>query len=29
MMFIFLEDWRSTLIPAVAMPVSLIGTPPS
>lgn len=24
--FIFLQDWRSTLIPAVAIPVSLIGT---
>ncbi|MGB7821079.1 MAG: multidrug efflux RND transporter permease subunit [Candidatus Sulfotelmatobacter sp.] len=24
--FIFLEDWRSTLIPAVTIPVSLIGT---
>ena len=24
--FVFLEDWRSTLIPAVAIPVSLIGT---
>ena len=24
--FIFLEDWRSTLIPAAAIPVSLIGT---
>jgi multidrug efflux pump len=24
--FIFLRDWRSTLIPAVAVPVSLIGT---
>ena len=25
-MFIFLQDWRSTLIPAVTIPVSLIGT---
>jgi HAE1 family hydrophobic/amphiphilic exporter-1 len=25
-MFIFLEDWRSTLIPAATIPVSLIGT---
>ena len=24
--FIFLRDWRSTLIPAVAVPVSLVGT---
>ncbi|WP_347275748.1 efflux RND transporter permease subunit, partial [Candidatus Kuenenia sp.] len=24
--FIFLQDWRSTLIPAIAVPVSLIGT---
>ena len=24
--FAFLRDWRSTLIPAVAVPVSLIGT---
>jgi HAE1 family hydrophobic/amphiphilic exporter-1 len=24
--FVFLEDWRSTLIPAVTIPVSLIGT---
>ena len=24
--FLFLRDWRSTLIPAVAVPVSLIGT---
>ncbi len=24
--FIFLQDWRTTLIPAVAIPVSLIGT---
>lgn len=24
--FIFLPDWRSTLIPAIAIPVSLIGT---
>ncbi len=24
--FIFLQDWRSTLIPATAIPVSLIGT---
>jgi HAE1 family hydrophobic/amphiphilic exporter-1 len=24
--FIFLEDWRSTLIPAAAIPVSLVGT---
>jgi len=24
--FIFLQDWRSTLIPAIAIPVSLIGT---
>ena len=24
--FIFLGDWRSTLIPAIAVPVSLIGT---
>jgi len=25
-MFVFLQDWRSTLIPAVAIPVSLVGT---
>src|SRR5439155_2408212 len=24
--FLFLRDWRSTLIPSVAVPVSLIGT---
>jgi HAE1 family hydrophobic/amphiphilic exporter-1 len=24
--FVFLEDWRSTLIPAVTIPVSLVGT---
>ena len=24
--FVFLEDWRSTIIPAVTIPVSLIGT---
>lgn len=24
--FIFLQDWRATLIPAVAIPVSLVGT---
>ena len=24
--FIFLQDWRSTVIPAVTIPVSLIGT---
>src|SRR5207253_3388074 len=24
--FLFLEDWRSTLIPAATIPVSLIGT---
>lgn len=24
--FVFLQDWRSTLIPALAIPVSLIGT---
>src|SRR5207245_11102873 len=24
--FIFLEDWRSTIIPSVTIPVSLIGT---
>jgi HAE1 family hydrophobic/amphiphilic exporter-1 len=24
--FVFLEDWRSTLIPAAAIPVSLVGT---
>ena len=24
--FLFLQDWRSTLIPAVTIPVSLIGT---
>jgi len=24
--FIFLQDWRSTVIPAIAVPVSLIGT---
>jgi hydrophobic/amphiphilic exporter-1 (mainly G- bacteria), HAE1 family len=23
--FIFLEDWRSTIIPSVTIPVSLIG----
>ena len=26
MVFVFLQDWRSTLIPALAIPVSLIGT---
>ena len=25
-MFVFLPDWRTTLIPAIAIPVSLIGT---
>ena len=25
-MFVFLQDWRTTLIPAVTIPVSLIGT---
>ena len=25
-LFIFLQDWRTTLVPAVAIPVSLIGT---
>ena len=25
-LFIFLQDWRSTLVPGVAIPVSLIGT---
>jgi hydrophobic/amphiphilic exporter-1 (mainly G- bacteria), HAE1 family len=25
-MFIFLQDWRSTVIPAVTIPVSLVGT---
>ncbi len=25
-MFLFLQDWRSTLIPAITIPVSLIGT---
>jgi HAE1 family hydrophobic/amphiphilic exporter-1 len=25
-LFIFLQDWRATIIPAVAIPVSLIGT---
>src|SRR5690606_1079792 len=24
--FLFLQDWRSTLIPIIAVPVSLIGT---
>ena len=24
--FVFLEDWRSTIIPSVTIPVSLIGT---
>jgi len=24
--FLFLGDWRSTIIPAIAVPVSLIGT---
>ena len=24
--FIFLQDWRSTLVPAIAIPVSLVGT---
>lgn len=24
--FVFIQDWRSTLIPAIAIPVSLIGT---
>ena len=25
-MFLFLQNWRSTLIPAITIPVSLIGT---
>lgn len=25
MIFIFLQDWRTTIIPAIAIPVSLIG----
>ncbi len=25
-LFVFLQDWRATLVPAVAIPVSLIGT---
>jgi hydrophobic/amphiphilic exporter-1 (mainly G- bacteria), HAE1 family len=25
-MFLFLQDWRSTLIPAITIPVSLVGT---
>ncbi|MBC7883803.1 MAG: multidrug efflux RND transporter permease subunit [Anaerolineae bacterium] len=25
-MFLFLQDWRSTLIPAIAIPISLVGT---
>ena len=25
-LFIFLQDWRATLVPAVTIPVSLIGT---
>ena len=25
-MFVFLQDWRSTIIPAVTIPVSLVGT---
>jgi HAE1 family hydrophobic/amphiphilic exporter-1 len=25
-MFVFLQDWRSTLIPAITIPVSLVGT---
>ncbi|MBW4696455.1 MAG: multidrug efflux RND transporter permease subunit [Aphanocapsa lilacina HA4352-LM1] len=25
-MFLFLQDWRGTLIPAIAIPVSLVGT---
>jgi multidrug efflux pump subunit AcrB len=25
-LFVFLQDWRATLIPAVAIPVSLVGT---
>ena len=24
--WIFLQDWRATLVPAIAIPVSLIGT---
>ena len=24
--FLFIQDWRSTLIPSIAIPVSLIGT---
>jgi HAE1 family hydrophobic/amphiphilic exporter-1 len=24
--FLFLGDWRSTIIPAIAVPVSLVGT---
>ena len=26
MIFLFLQDWRATIIPAVTIPVSLIGT---
>ena len=26
MVFLFLQNWRATLIPVVAVPVSLIGT---
>ncbi|PSR17898.1 hydrophobe/amphiphile efflux-1 family RND transporter [filamentous cyanobacterium CCP3] len=25
-LFVFLQDWRSTIVPAIAIPVSLIGT---
>ena len=25
-LFVFLQDWRATLVPAVTIPVSLIGT---
>ena len=24
--YLFLQDWRATLIPAVAIPISLVGT---
>ena len=25
-MFLFLQNWRTTLIPAITIPVSLVGT---
>jgi HAE1 family hydrophobic/amphiphilic exporter-1 len=25
-LFLFLQDWKATLVPAIAIPVSLVGT---